>query len=281
MQPKRIALVLAAVVILIVFAMVYSKNYAPITSPKSTDDASTSSEVATSAPVGPGKAAKDTQPTTNPVAGPEAGKLDPRPAPPKGVELPKAAATGNSKPTPMDYGHFAPVKGDANPQAASVMEALKTKSHPERLSVLIAPEPFNKAKYDADPDLYARTVTPGRVFQTAAPAADVPELKPLTNTMAVASQNDAVKMSVKATPGSPATFVSQDGGYFQENKLNTITVRADKDGVAAVTYTAGPGTIGDVNVLAGSPLSSGQVRFKVMVQGAGVAAAPAVPSQNK
>jgi hypothetical protein len=148
----------------------------------------------------------------------------------------------------------------------------------KRVSELIAPKPFNKASYDADSSTYLSTFEPGRIFQTAPPAPGTPELKPVGNTFAVGTQSDSIKLSVKTVPGYPATFVTQDGGFF-ENKLNGITVKADADGVATATYVAGPGTIGNVNILSGSPLSSGQVRFRVIIQGSGVVA-PAPNSAN-
>ena len=197
------------------------------------------------------------------------------PAPPIGAEK-KTDRADNKTPSPINYGHAKPIKGDENPSAASVLEALNTKTHPERLSVMLAPtETFDKAAYEADALGYCSVVIPGRVFQTATPAPGVPELKPLGGTLAVAGQSDPVVLSVQGVPESPVTFTSLDLGYFQENKLNSITVRADKNGTASATFTGGPGTIADVNILAGSPLSTGQVRFKVVVQVAGaVVAAP-------
>jgi hypothetical protein len=88
-----------------------------------------------------------------------------------------------------------------------------------------------------------------------------------------------VKLSVKAAPLSPVSFTSFDLGAFQESKLNSVTVQADKQGIAAVTFVATPGTLNDANILAGSPLSSGQVKFVVDI--AGGAAPLNVPPDKK
>lgn len=50
-----------------------------------------------------------------------------------------------------------------------MVEALKNHTHPERLSALVQPAPFDVAKFKADPTAYANEVVPGRVFQSAAP----------------------------------------------------------------------------------------------------------------
>ena len=54
------------------------------------------------------------------------------------------------------------------------------------------------------------------------------------------------------------------GGF--ENLLTAQTVQANAQGIAEVTFEATPGTIEDVNILAGSPVASGQVKFVVNVQ---------------
>ena len=193
-------------------------------------------------------------------------------------EIEKAKASPG---TPLNYGKAQPVKGNVNAQAASVLEALQAKSHPERLSVMMPPkEPFDKAAYEANPKAYCDVMVPGRVFQTATPGPGVMELLPTSNTLALVGQNDLVKLSVKTEPGAPATFTSLDMGFFQENKLNSITVQADKAGMATATFTGGPGTIANVNILAGSPMATGQVRFKVVVQGAGQVAST-IPTNGK
>ena len=159
-----------------------------------------------------------------------------------------------------------PVKGDTNPQTRSVMEALKSGKHPERLSVLIPPkEPFDKAAFEADPKAYTDLVVPGRVFQCSQPGPNVPALKAASDLFVQTTLGATVKLKAQGAPLAPVTFTAMDLGAFEESKLSSVTVRADKDGVATATFMATPGAMNDVNILCGSPLASGQVKFKVVI----------------
>jgi hypothetical protein len=158
-----------------------------------------------------------------------------------------------------------PVRGDLNPQAASVVEALKNHTHPERLSALVQPAPFDVAKFKADPTAYANEVVPGRVFQSAAPGPNVPVLLPVVPTQLAMVQDQEVILRVRSQPGAAITFSSLDLGRFG-NQLVSQTVIADANGIGSVSFTAGPGTVDAVHVLAGSPMASGQVTFDIMVR---------------
>ncbi|MBI3828861.1 MAG: hypothetical protein HY291_05060 [Planctomycetes bacterium] len=144
-------------------------------------------------------------------------------------------------------------------------DALKKKDHPERLSALIPAKPFDKAAFEANPNAYLNTVEPGRCFLCAQPGKDVPALTAQTPRLSRIKQGESVKLTVKGTPLAPVSFTSFDLGTFAESKLNCVTVRADKDGVAAVTFVATPGALNDCNILAGSPLASGQAKFVVEI----------------
>ena len=63
----------------------------------------------------------------------------------------------------------------------------------------------------------------------------------------------------------PVTFTSFDLGAFQ-NKLTSITVQADIDGFAEVTFIATEGTIADCKILASCPETSGRIKFIVNIQ---------------
>jgi len=157
------------------------------------------------------------------------------------------------------------VKAGENPHAASVAEALREKNKPERLSMLIAPKPFDLAAFEADPEKYLATVEPGRVMQGRQPGRDVPALRAANGHQFRVEPNGKVALEVKGAQRAPVTFVSADMGTFEENRLNCVTVRADENGVARATFVATHGADGDVNILAGSPMASGQVRFTVLV----------------
>lgn len=165
----------------------------------------------------------------------------------------------------VSYGRTPPVKPDANPNVKSVAEALQTKTHPERLTAMVAPKPFNKDEYKKNPQAYLDVVEPGRVYQSAQPGPGVPVLQPAGSRYAMLVQGKSTTLSIKALPGVPVTFTSFDLGRF-ENQLTSITVAADASGVAKTQFLATPGTINAVRILAGSPLATGQVEFLVDVQ---------------
>ena len=164
----------------------------------------------------------------------------------------------------FDYGKTTPVKGNANPQVRSIAEALRDKNHPERLSPLLPPKAFDAAAYKQDPKAYLDVVEPGRCFQSAQPGKDVPKLQPLSPQLQEVAQGQSVTLRVRATPKSPISFTSFDLGKFQ-NELTAITVEANDQGVAEVKFWGTAGTINEVNIVAASPMSSGQARFIVNV----------------
>jgi hypothetical protein len=156
------------------------------------------------------------------------------------------------------------VRADLNPNLRSVAEAARDGTHPERLTALLAPAPFDAQRFAADPQAYLDVVEPGRVFQSAAPGEHVPELELVGDAIATIPQGASTRLRVRGVPLGPVTFTSFACGAFA-NHLTSITVRADDAGVAEAIFTAPPGTLNDVNILAGSPLSSGQVNFCVTV----------------
>ncbi|MCK6472735.1 MAG: hypothetical protein L6R28_13415 [Planctomycetes bacterium] len=158
-----------------------------------------------------------------------------------------------------------PVKADANPQAKSIAEALKTKTHPERLSAMLPPKAFDADAFARNPDLYTQAHEPGRVFQAAQPGRDVPALRAEGSRFHALKQGESAELVVRGKPGAPVSFTTFDMGTFAENKLSTVTVRADDKGLARATFVASAGAINDVNILAASPLASGDVSFKVEV----------------
>lgn len=162
------------------------------------------------------------------------------------------------------YGVTQPVAGDLNPNVRSVVEAAQSGKHPERLATLIAPAPFDAQRFAANPQAYVDVVEPGRVFQSAQPGADIPVLRSLSSTNLTMAQDGQVVLRVRTQPLAPVTFTSFDLGRFS-NQLVSQTVLADAHGVAATMFSAGPGTIDGVHVLAGSPMASGQVRFDIHV----------------
>lgn len=178
----------------------------------------------------------------------------------------KAGPSGAADRNPGDYGRNTPVAADATPQTRSVAEALRTKDHPERLTPLIPPRPFDREQYLRDPKAYCDTIEPGRVFQAADPDTATARIEAVSPTLLHVKQGDEVELVVRAEPGMPVSLSSFDLGRFRESQLTSITVQADQDGVARVHFQGTPGTINEVNILASCPTTSGQIRFNVYVQ---------------
>jgi len=161
---------------------------------------------------------------------------------------------------------------DPDPRVASVVEAIRTGAHPERLNADVAPAPFDPVAFAADPQEYINEVVPGRALQvTFDPAAGV--LTPLGRTHRATTVGASTRLQVQAEPGVPVSWFSPEGGLFVESRLNALTTLADAQGVAEVTWYAAPGVINEAIVIAGSPLLRHQVVFHLWVEPGGSATA--------
>lgn len=198
--------------------------------------------------------APDSTQVREPAASGPDGAVVPKPAGPAAVATSEPDVVG-STPT---------VPGDLNANLRSVVDAARTGSHPERLTPLIAPVPYDHQRFLADPAAYLAVVEPGRVYQSAEPGEQVPQLDLLGDAVATIPQGGRTTLRVRTVPLAPTTFTSFECGAFA-NHLTSITVQADAEGIASAVFTAPPGTLNDVTILAGSPLASGQVNFCVTV----------------
>ena len=151
----------------------------------------------------------------------------------------------------------------AHPSVAKVHEKLKSGNH-KSMSLHSEAVAFDPQAYETSKKGYLDDYVPNRVFQTAQPTDGVPALSATSSTWQQMVSGESIRLEVTSTPKLPVTFLAMDLGAF-ENKLNVITVEANGQGVATVTYTATPGTIGRSHIIAGSPGASGQVSFEVMI----------------
>lgn len=131
-------------------------------------------------------------------------------------------------------------------------------------SALFEPEPFDREAYEQDPESWLNEIRPGRVFQPAQPGEDVVLIAGRSPVFQQVLQGERVNLEVEIEPGAPVTFYTPQVGEFP-NRLTTHSVAADDQGIARTTYLAGPGTLGVIDIMAASPVHSGQVRFKVRV----------------
>jgi len=154
--------------------------------------------------------------------------------------------------------------GPDSPGTRSVLDAVKTGKHPERLTPLIAPVAFDTATFEANPQQYLDVVEPGRCFQTLKnPAPNSPYLQPAGPSLVSAQPDETVLLMVKGAPNGPVTFTAFEGGRFAENGLNSVSVRSDARGYASAHFKTPADANGRLPVLAGSPLALGNQTFLV------------------
>ncbi len=166
-------------------------------------------------------------------------------------------------------GFSPPVVPDENPQVAAVYAALKDRSDPAKFSSFVVPTSFDVDAFSNAPleyaTEYAKTVEPGRVYATAQPAKGTVPLRATSSRFHRVKQGESIRLSVDSKAAAPVTFTSENLGTF-DNKLTSITVVADNAGVASAVFTASGGTVDEIQILAGSPVNSGQVAFIVAVK---------------
>lgn len=174
---------------------------------------------------------------------------------------------GTKIPSPIPNSGSSPfLKGDENEQVAGLVKELKQiNSPPSASSTFFKPSDFDKKKYEQNPQEYLDQIRPGRVFYPAQPGPNVIPIEAKTKPFHTLIQGESVVLNVQASPGSPVSFYTPNNGEF-ENRLTSFSAAADKDGIARAVYKAGPGTSGIVNILAASPVHSGQLSFHVNVK---------------
>ena len=171
-----------------------------------------------------------------------------------------------SEKSPLPHPGNAPaVPTDAHPDVKSLhAELAKEKPNPAAVSSLFAPEPFDAEVYESDKEAWLTQVRPGRAFQPAQPGPDVKPISSDSDAFQRIVQGEKVLLTAKVEPGVPVTFYTPQVGEFS-NRLTTQSVEAGADGIARATYTATKGTSGLIDIVAASPLHSGQLKYKVQV----------------
>ncbi len=158
------------------------------------------------------------------------------------------------------------LRGDENAEVAGLMAELNSPEGARSAkSTLFAPEEFDVPSYRANPAEYLTRIRPARVFYPAQPG---PEVKPIateSRSFQQVLQGEKVILRVKADPGMPVVFYTPQVGQF-DNLLSSYTVAAGEDGIATATWLATTGSYGLNDILAASPVHSGQLQFRVKVE---------------
>lgn len=165
---------------------------------------------------------------------------------------------------PATTGQSAALSELAQANQQSVVEAVRSGKHPERLSLAIDPAPFDPAAYARDSQAYLAVVEPARVYQTAPAGPDAVALRAAVDHTIRIPAHGSTPLTVIGVPGAPVSWTVLDGGQFA-NGLASITVQADAEGKATTTYTATPGTVDEVQILVGSPMTVGTLTLVVHV----------------
>ena len=139
-------------------------------------------------------------------------------------------------------------------------------THPHAFSPTLAPPAFDRAAYLRDPAAYCAQSIPGRAWQVAAPSATTPLLGLVGASGFTCAPGQRVVLQARTEPGFPISFTSMGLGTFVASGLTTVTAAADADGVARADFAITPGTVGYVQITAGSPVRAGTLQFLVHVQ---------------
>lgn len=107
--------------------------------------------------------------------------------------------------------------------------------------------------------------TPLRVYQTASAAPGTRRTDLSGPSGITVAPGGSLTLTWTTAPDAPLNLVSEGLGAFP-NGLTAISLRSDAQGVVTTTWTAIPGTDGDVVVVAASPLASGQARCHITVE---------------
>ena len=164
-----------------------------------------------------------------------------------------------------DAGNAPSIKNDENEHVKQLAADLE-KHQPQNpaASPFFAAERFDRNRYIKDPEAYLVKTRPARVFQAAKPSENVTPVESDSPRFSQVLQGESVILRVKAEPEMPVTFHTQQLGEFQ-NRLKTISVAANSDGVAEAQYKATAGTQGLTYIMAASPVHSGKLTFVVDV----------------
>ena len=152
-----------------------------------------------------------------------------------------------------------------SPAAAKLLEESSVLGKHLYKSTFSKAEPFDQEAYLASPEKYLVLTRPGRIRQSLPSGKGIVPLQTGSGQYFEVLQGESTFLIAKAEPGMPVTFHTQQLGEF-ENRLKTISVAANKDGLAKVQYKAVSGVIGQVHVVAASPVHSGRLTYVVDVQ---------------
>jgi hypothetical protein len=132
------------------------------------------------------------------------------------------------------------------------------------VSALSPAQPFDRNAWVEDPDAYLSVIEPGRIYQTETEHR-MHQTRIQGATQRTVSQGATEDIVFVTAPHAPLTVFSNGLGAFP-NGLTCISLRSDDQGVVRVRWTAIPGTVGDVMLVASSPMAVGQAHLFLEVE---------------
>jgi hypothetical protein len=167
------------------------------------------------------------------------------------------------------YGTIPPVTGKDNAAVQEVIDAVKAKNRPELISSIVPADNFDADLFKDNKiyrDAYLKSSVPARAFKTANPGEGIPVLRRFDQPYYLETdQNKPLTLQVSGKSGCPVTFHCADGGFFDRTHLTAATYICDSSGIATATYTAPPGVISKVSIIAASPSCSMTAKWYVNV----------------
>jgi len=133
-----------------------------------------------------------------------------------------------------------------------------------RLSTMASIPAFDADEYLANREAYLEDIVPARIWQSSGDksAKKIIRKNYFYNDML---QGETIELKVEVAPRSPVTFHSNNLGQFP-NKLTTMTVESNEEGLAVIPFLATQGTYGEIDILAASPSRRNRAHFVVNVK---------------
>jgi hypothetical protein len=125
-------------------------------------------------------------------------------------------------------------------------------------------EPYCAKTFTKDPESYLEQAVPARASAPGAPGIGLPPLRVDGPGLRRLAREGSTTLTVRCAPNAPCSFYCPAMLVF-DNELPAITVRANAEGLAAVTVTAPAGVSGDAQILIASPEAEGQACVSFLI----------------
>lgn len=167
----------------------------------------------------------------------------------------------------IPVGTIPSLKKDKNVYTQSVAQAIESNDQDlaYRLTPFKAAPKFDHGAYLADPESYLNEIAPGRIYDVLPDSFETPATRRVGRYRYKVLQGETIILRAKTEPEMPVTFYSSRLGSFNGG-VSTVTVAADEQGIAQAEFKTTTGMYGEIDIVAASPVRSGQARYLVDVR---------------